>query len=390
MTDKEKQENFKKFEKELLENTISEAKELGKTDSISLIEEVINGKAYKKPDGETQPNVLVDKVVPKKTKAKFEPQPNDSDIDKYLESYSDELDELEQYDIPYDLVTLPSKGLIYKNGKEKVAVSYVTAADEDLITSPNLYMDDRVIDFLLRRKILDKNIKPEDLCSGDRDTIVIWLRINAYGENFPVTAKDPITGTEFDVEVDLSKLKLNEFKLTPDENGLMDFKTPKTKDLIKFKFLSYKDELGYKKIIERSTPKIRKISLENSKDTIENIIKSDKTIDQEIKKSVQGLLKSIDDYIDSIVDTDGAYLRSVTYLMNKLIVSINGNKDREYINQYIHTMPAMEAMAFRRYVTTNTPSVDYKVTIDRPESLGGGSFDTFLEFDSTIFINVPE
>ena len=101
-------------------------------------------------------------------------------------------------------------------------------------------------------------------------------------------------------------------------------------------------------------------------------------------------MKSIDDYIDSIVDTDGAYLRSVTYLMNKLIVSINGNKDREYINQYIHTMPAMEAMAFRRYVTTNTPSVDYKVTIDRPESLGGGSFDTFLEFDSTIFINVPE
>lgn len=390
MVDEEKQKNLEKFQNELLENTISEAKELGKTGSIPLIEEVLSGNAYVKTDIEKQPNTLVDKVVPKTIKAKFEPQPDDSDIDKYLESYSDELDELGQYDIPYDLVTLPSKGLIYKNGKEKIAVSYVTAADEDLITSPNLYMDDRVIDFLLRRKILDKNIKPEDLCSGDRDTIVIWLRINAYGEKFPVMAKDPVTGTEFDVEVDLSKLELKEFKLIPDENGLLEFKTPKTKDLIKFKFLSHKDELGYKKLIERSTPKIRKISITNSKDTIENVIKADKSVSQEIKNSVQNLLKSLDNYIDSIVDTNGAYLRSVTYLMNKLIVSINGNKDREYINEYIHTMPAMEAMAFRRYVTVNTPSVDYKVTIERPESLGGGSFDTFLEFDSTIFINIPE
>lgn len=385
----EKRKNLEKFQNELLESTINEAKELGKTDSIHLIEEVISGKAYDKSDA-TITNIPTSKATPESNKDDFTPQSNNDDIDKYLESYSKDLDELEEYDVPYDLVSIPSKGLIYKNGKKKIGVSYVTAADEDLITSPNLYMDDRVIDFLLRRKILDKNIKPEDLCSGDRDAIVVWLRINAYGENFPVMAKDPATGTEFEVEVDLSKLSLKELKLTPDENGLLEFKTPKTKDIIKFKFLSYKDELGYKKLIERSTPKIRKISLTNSKETIENVINSDKNIKDENKNSIQELLKSIDEYIDSIEDNDGAYLRSVTYLMNKLIVSINGNKDREYINEYIHKMPAMEAMAFRRYVTANTPGVDYRVTIERPESLGGGSFDTFLEFDSTVFINIPE
>ena len=44
MIDEEKQKNLDKFQKEMLENIIAEANELGKKESIPLINEVITGK----------------------------------------------------------------------------------------------------------------------------------------------------------------------------------------------------------------------------------------------------------------------------------------------------------------------------------------------------------
>jgi len=45
-------------------------------------------------------------------------------------------------------------------------------------------------------------------------------------------------------------------------------------------------------------------------------------------------------------------------------------------------------MALRKHINENTPGIDFKITVERPESLGGGSFETFLELDSTIFLNI--
>ena len=36
----------------------------------------------------------------------------------------------------------------------------------------------------------------------------------------------------------------------------------------------------------------------------------------------------------------------------------------------------------------NTPGIDFNITVQRPESLGGGSFSTFLTWDDTVFINL--
>ena len=44
-------------------------------------------------------------------------------------------------DIQYDIISLPSNGECYKNKTERVPVGYLTAYDENLITSPNLYKD---------------------------------------------------------------------------------------------------------------------------------------------------------------------------------------------------------------------------------------------------------
>ena len=57
--------------------------------------------------------------------------------------------------LPYDVVTLPSQGIFYKDRKKSVKVSYLNASDENLLASPSLTETGKLIDTLLSRKILD-------------------------------------------------------------------------------------------------------------------------------------------------------------------------------------------------------------------------------------------
>ena len=70
------------------------------------------------------------------------------------------------------------------------------------------------------------------------------------------------------------------------------------------------------------------------------------------------------------------------------IVAINGNYDRDYVRKAIYNMSANDSLALRRYIIENEPGLDFEVEIERPESLGGGSFKTFLEWNDTIFFNI--
>jgi len=72
------------------------------------------------------------------------------------------------------------------------------------------------------------------------------------------------------------------------------------------------------------------------------------------------------------------------------IVSINGNSDREFIKKYVSTMPARDALMLRRYIADNKPGIDFNIEVKRPESLGGGSFKTFLNWDDSIFLNIAD
>ena len=97
----------------------------------------------------------------------------------------------------YDVISLPSNGECYKSKQKSVAVSFLTAYDENLITSPNLYKDGLIIDFLLKHKVIDKKIDVDKLCVGDSDAIILWLRATGYGSEFPVVVTDPITDKQF-------------------------------------------------------------------------------------------------------------------------------------------------------------------------------------------------
>jgi hypothetical protein len=51
-------------------------------------------------------------------------------------------------------------------------------------------------------------------------------------------------------------------------------------------------------------------------------------------------------------------------------------------------MNVRDALAIRRYIAENEPGLDYAVTVERPESLGGGSMPVFLSLDEYVFLNI--
>ena len=114
------------------------------------------------------------------------------------------------FEVPYDVIELPSKGKLYLGNKSTVKVEYLTATDENILTSPNLLQSGKVIDYLLEQKIKDKDINSKDLLIGDRNAIMIFLRATGYGEMYPVNLTDPNTGEEFEYEINLSELKTKE------------------------------------------------------------------------------------------------------------------------------------------------------------------------------------
>lgn len=82
--------------------------------------------------------------------------------------------------ISYDIVELPSQGIYYTNKKKTVRVSYLTASDENILSSPNFIATNTTTDELLKRKILDKDIMVEDLVEEDRMAIMVFLKKHCF------------------------------------------------------------------------------------------------------------------------------------------------------------------------------------------------------------------
>ena len=66
-----------------------------------------------------------------------------------------------EYKFPTEVVDLPSKGYFYVDGHPlssgKVEVKYMTAKEEDILTSQNLIQQGVVIDKLMQSLIVDKS-----------------------------------------------------------------------------------------------------------------------------------------------------------------------------------------------------------------------------------------
>jgi hypothetical protein len=238
-----------------------------------------------------------------------------------------------QMNQPYDIIPLPSEGKLYRNKKGKIKVSFLTAADENILTSPNLLESGDFLEILLNRKILEPDLRYNDLLPGDRDAIMIWLRATGYGEMYPVTILDE-NDVPFDTEIDLTKLSIKKLPVEPDNNGLFTFTLPMSKSVIKFKLLTIGEVAELEKLI---------LFLKEEN----NLINVEPTL-----------------------------------LLESQIVDIDGIADKEYISNFIDNMRIMDSKKLKNYINDVSCGVDMNIAFGTP---GGGSVNRFLPFTLKFF-----
>ena len=286
----------------------------------------------------------------------------------------------------YDIIPLPSRGECYPNKQGRIAVSYLTAMDENIIVSPNLYRDNMVLDVILKEKLRDPEIDPDDLLDGDRDAIILFLRSSAYGNMYSVSTTDPLTKESFETQIDLSKIKYKDFTLTGDENGWFDFQMPISKDEIKFRFLTHRDYVNLAKLDEVEIGSLRKAEIEKYNAKLKYYLGEDDILTIAERKDITNAINKLTEWSEKFKDDASHFSHRATNELEMQIMSVNGNTDRKFIHNYIGSMPIKDSSAIRRYIAKNTPGVDYNLEIEKPESLGGGSMTVFLQFDQFIFL----
>jgi len=221
-----------------------------------------------------------------------------------------------EFKFPTEVVDLPSKGYFYVDGHPlstgKVEIKYMTAKEEDILTSQNLIQQGTVIDVLLQSLIVDKAINVNDLLIGDKNAIMVAARILGYGKDY-----------EFEYEgeehtVDLSKLESKEVDYSQLKKGVNEFsfKLPTSERTITFKLLSGHDD----KKIDSDLKALQKISKERTSE--------------------------------------------LTTRLKTTLLSVDGNSEKSYINNFVdNEFLSRDSLAFRKHLLSITPDMNMKTKI---------------------------
>jgi len=288
----------------------------------------------------------------------------------------------------YDVIPIPSNGECYRSKINRVPVAYLTAYDENMIIAPNLYRDNKIIDMILKEKVLDGRIDTYDMLEGDREAIVIFLRASGYGNEYPITAKDNETGVEFDTVFDLSKLKFRPFKLKGDENGWFDYTLPVSKKQIKFRFLTHKDLVLLDKLEKEEDRMAVKGKIKEYVEDLDRFVEDDENLEKSERVKIKQAIRALDDWQEEMEDDEPDFTHSVTNRLELSIMAVDGITDRKMVREFIRNMNVRDSSSLRKYITENEPGIDYNVEVEKPESLGGGSMKVFLQLDQYLFLNI--
>ena len=223
------------------------------------------------------------------------------------------------FEIPQESVPLPSRGVIYPqdgalHGQETIDIKPMTAKEEDILTSRAYIKSGTVLTKLLQSCIVDKSIKPDELISGDRNALLVSLRITGYGADYDVEVDCPECGTKSKQTFDLSQLAIKRLEVDPVVQGdnLFEVQLPVTKKSVRVKFLTGTDE-------------------------------RDMMITNERKKK-SGMK----------VET------AITDRLTRSIVSVDGVTDRNKLSFFVKNLPARDSLALRRFLDKHEPGIDMK------------------------------
>jgi len=228
-----------------------------------------------------------------------------------------------QFVTPTEFVELPSLGDGYPQGhplcgEETIEIRYMTAKDEDILTSRSLLKSGVALDRLISNVVVNKNINAQDILVGDRNAIIIASRSSAYGHLYKTKVTCPSCSEVVKKAFDLTKPKVyngnewDDYDITKLQNGNYLIVLPRTKFKVEVKLLTGKEELAM----------IKKMSKK--------------------KNSKQDAF--------------------VTEQMKLMIVSIEGHSSNSIINHFIENAPAAESRYLRDAYACISP--DLKIAGD--------------------------
>ena len=155
---------------------------------------------------------------------------------------------------PTDFVELPSKGKGYPEGhplrdKDVIEIKYMTAKEEDILTSQALLKKNIALERFMESVIIDKSIKPEHMLVGDRNAILIAARASGYGPEYETKVLCPACAERITQVFDLATptiwsgdSDLENIKETP--NGTYIVTVPVSKFKVEVRLLTGKDEMA--------------------------------------------------------------------------------------------------------------------------------------------------
>jgi len=229
------------------------------------------------------------------------------------------------WSIPVEQVPLPSGGLIYPpesplHGRDVVQIKAMTAQEEDILLSRALIKEGTVLTHLIKSCLVDKSIDPADMLSGDRNAVLVSIRITGYGSEYRASVTCPACNRADLHSFDLAGIEIKRLGADPVSPGTNEFSfhLPVTKKHVTFKLVTVGDE--------EEAARVREKMLKLFPDA-----------------KVEGI---------------------VTKQLENQIVSIDGRHDRAAISAFIKAMPAADSRALRAYMSGIEPGLNMQVDMN--------------------------
>jgi len=228
--------------------------------------------------------------------------------------------------VPTEFVALPSQGLYYPekhplHNAESIEIKYMTAKEEDLLSSRSLIEKGLVLDRLIENLLVDKKIRSRDLLVADRNAILIAARASGYGHDYSAKIICHDCGTTDTYEYNLEEAvttspltleELDELGVTlSDRAGTFKVDVPNSPVEVEFRLLNGHDERTLLDLAEKR------------------------------KK------KKLDDQL-------------ITDQLRFMLVSVMGHQERELIARYVDSLPLRDSRFLRDVYEKVSPSVNLR------------------------------
>jgi len=222
------------------------------------------------------------------------------------------------WEVPIELVPLPSRGVLYDPEtklykKEALKIRAMTAREEDILASTALIKEGTVLDHLITACLKEQGVNSTDLVIGDRNALMIAIRITGYGTDYPVKVNCSSCSNSNNVDINLGDLEIRRLGIEPVEEGknLFEYTLPVTKKKVVFRFITMNDER-------------------------ENTLRT-----KALKTSISGLIGT-----------------TVTDSLEMAICSVSGVADKNKIKHFILNMPAYDSRSLRKFIKDNEPGMN--------------------------------